>query len=177
MLLLGCLPGCLAFRDEFEGATADKRYGMQAHFASARYRKYYRDVEHRSDFQRGFRAGYYDVASGGDGGPPVIPPQRYWHYKYRNAEGHCKTVAWFDGFEHGALAAHQDGRSGFNHIVTRNEVRGGWHADGWLEQEVHGQPLPEPVQEQQPIVPGHPTLGLNVLEVPPFENSQILNQD
>jgi hypothetical protein len=47
------------------------------------------------DFGEGFRAGYLDVAGGGDGCVPVLPPRKYWSWRYQSPEGQAKTNAWF----------------------------------------------------------------------------------
>ena len=31
-----------------------------------------------SDYRDGWRKGYYDILTGGDGRPPVVPPKKYW---------------------------------------------------------------------------------------------------
>lgn len=69
----------------------------------------YDHMEFTEDFGRGFREGYYDVAMGGNGCPPVIPPRRYWSVKYASPRGHQQTHAWFEGFRYGAVVAEQDG--------------------------------------------------------------------
>ncbi len=64
----------------------------------------------------GFRDGYVDVATGGSGCPPSVPPRKYWSWKYQTAEGQCKVAAWFEGFAHGARAAEVDGADNFQDI-------------------------------------------------------------
>src|SRR5687768_15878605 len=54
------------------------------------------------DFGEGFRAGYEDVAGGGNGCPPGIAPRKYWNWKYQSPEGQAKVAAWFAGYPHGA---------------------------------------------------------------------------
>ena len=46
-------------------------------------------MNYEKDFGRGFRDGYFDVAEGGEGCPPVLPPQRYWSARYREAWKRC----------------------------------------------------------------------------------------
>lgn len=69
----------------------------------------YQDFDYTDDFGRGFRKGYFDVANGGTGCPPIIPPQRYWSVKYASPRGHQRTHAWFEGYRYGAVVAEQDG--------------------------------------------------------------------
>ena len=70
------------------------------------------------DFERGWREGYYDVARGSDGQPPLLPPQSYWTFKYQNCEGAQKIASWYEGYLLGANAAHEDGIGQFNVIPT-----------------------------------------------------------
>ncbi|HUG70525.1 MAG TPA: hypothetical protein VMM76_22440 [Pirellulaceae bacterium] len=67
-------------------------------------------------FGEGFRDGYQDVASGGNGCPPPLPPRSYWTWKYQTPEGQCKVAAWFEGYSHGARAAEEDGAGNFQDI-------------------------------------------------------------
>jgi hypothetical protein len=71
-----------------------------------------------SDFGRGFRAGYYDVANGGNGCPPPLPPQRYWSVRYMSLKGRERTEAWFAGYRYGAMVAQQDGIGTFLELPT-----------------------------------------------------------
>lgn len=61
------------------------------------------------DFHDGFFAGYLDVATGGCGRVPAVPPHRYWGRCYTNPGGHQDAEAWFAGFAAGAGAAQGDG--------------------------------------------------------------------
>lgn len=69
----------------------------------------YRDIEFPSDFAAGFKQAYVDVASGGNGCPPVLPPRSYWTVDYASPEGHRRTQTWFEGYKYGATVAEQDG--------------------------------------------------------------------
>jgi hypothetical protein len=42
-----------------------------------------------------------------------------------NAEGNCKTVEWFNGYAHGALAANQCGANGYSSIPISPSFNGG----------------------------------------------------
>ncbi len=57
------------------------------------------------DFRFGFQQAYIDIANGGTGALPAIPPPRYWAAPYRTAWGHNKARNWFSGYEAGASAA------------------------------------------------------------------------
>lgn len=136
ILLLGCSSGCYEVRDGFDECSIKCRNKIRARCAWWRTRSVYDDIGYRDDFESGFRDGYYDVASGGSGKAPTLPPRKYWKPHYQNQEGHMRTLAWFDGFAHGALAAEQDGAAQWNRIVTNHASRNNWKPDGWVEQEV-----------------------------------------
>lgn len=57
------------------------------------------------DFRFGFQQAYIDVANGGNGTLPAVPPSRYWAAPYRTTWGHNKAREWFSGYEAGASAA------------------------------------------------------------------------
>jgi hypothetical protein len=68
------------------------------------------------DFGEGFRSGYENVASGGNGCPPGMAPRGYWNWKYQSPEGQAKVAAWFAGYPHGARAAEEDGAGLYQQI-------------------------------------------------------------
>ncbi len=81
----------------------------------------YNGVDNPDHFKRGYIAGYMDKAAGGTGCPPMIPPKKYWGIHYQNASGKCKTVAWFDGYSHGALGAEMDGVDVLHRVPTASQ--------------------------------------------------------
>ncbi len=66
------------------------------------------DQPYFREFGTGYRAGYHDVASGGNGCPPPLPPRHLWSWKFQTPEGQGKIAAWFAGYPHGAAAAEVD---------------------------------------------------------------------
>lgn len=56
-------------------------------------------------YKDGFRQAYIDVANGGDGSTPPVPPPKYWNTKYRSEYGQQQVSSWFDGYREGAAAA------------------------------------------------------------------------
>ena len=138
ILLLSCFSGCYEVRDGIDECAMKVRNKRRARAAWRRSKSVYDCIEYRDDFEDGFRDGYYDIASGGRGTPPTLPPRKYWNSRYQNQEGHMKMMAWFDGFDHGALAALEDGVAEWNRIVTNHASRNNWQPDGWVEQEVMG---------------------------------------
>ena len=112
-VLLACLaaaPGCSVMRAVGvlqEPSTDAKNH----HLAKTAWRRHVGQydgvVPHCDDFARGWKAGYFDVASGREGCTPLLPPARYRGARYQNPDGHAKGQAWFDGFEQGAGVAHR----------------------------------------------------------------------
>jgi len=75
------------------------------------------------DFSVGFCAGYCDVAAGGDGCPPPLPPRKYWKSRYENIEGQGRVAAWFAGYPHGARVAEEDGVGAWRSIQLSPEIQ------------------------------------------------------
>jgi len=82
-------------------------------------------VPHSVDYAKGFEDGYYDVASGGEGCPPPLPPKKYWGVSYQSPVGQEHVKAWFQGFRDGAAAAKADGAAAFGTIYISDEHRNG----------------------------------------------------
>lgn len=57
------------------------------------------------DFKFGYQQAYIDIANGGTGAMPAIPPSRYWAAPYRTTWGHNKARDWFSGYQAGACSA------------------------------------------------------------------------
>jgi hypothetical protein len=87
-------------------------------------------TQYPESFRDGFIAGYHDVAKGGKGCPPAIPPRRYWSWKYQTAEGQCKVNEWFAGYPYGAKAAEEDGIGNYRDIQISSEVEALLKAEG-----------------------------------------------
>jgi hypothetical protein len=71
---------------------------------------------HLAVFGAGFRSGYADVAAGGSGCPPPLPPRKYWSWQYQTPEGQAKVAAWFSGYPHGARAAEEEQAGEYQNI-------------------------------------------------------------
>ncbi len=58
-----------------------------------------------SDYGKGWKAGYLDVLTGGDGQPPLVAPKCYWAPS--QITKHCdeKRQEWYLGFQDGAMMA------------------------------------------------------------------------
>jgi len=58
-----------------------------------------------TDYAIGWKAGYYDVATGGAGCPPVVPPRCYWKPPVFTEHDPSKRDDWYCGFVAGAASA------------------------------------------------------------------------
>ena len=77
-----------------------------------------------SDFKNGFRQAYTDIARGGLGVTPAIPPEKYWSAYYRTSSGHQRAWRWFEGYELGAEEGLND-LTEFNDIASSTSVGSG----------------------------------------------------
>lgn len=75
-------------------------------------------------FQNGFRDAFYEIADGGDGKVPPIPPKKYWNAYYRSPEGKVYAQQWFNGYRVGASTAMERGLDRMNKIATSVEECG-----------------------------------------------------
>lgn len=123
ILLIAVLaaPGCAVMRTVglLQEPETDAKNHHLAKAAWKRHEPYYEGMVACEDFARGWKAGYFDVASGRDGCLPLIPPARYRGARYQTPAGHARAQAWFDGFEEGASVAHDEGIGAFAYVPTR----------------------------------------------------------
>lgn len=56
-------------------------------------------------FRRGYEQAYIDVALGGSGAVPALPPPSYWKTSARSPDGHQQAQEWFAGYAAGAGSA------------------------------------------------------------------------
>jgi len=57
------------------------------------------------DYRNGWKTGYYDVATGGEGCPPVIAPKKYWKPPVFVEYDPSRRDDWYCGFQDGAACA------------------------------------------------------------------------
>ncbi|MCA9013979.1 MAG: hypothetical protein KDA77_01485, partial [Planctomycetaceae bacterium] len=69
-------------------------------------------------FRKGYQQAYIDIALGGSGEVPPVPPEEYWAAHYRTPEGYLEVQEWFTGYKLGAEHALADGRYDYNKIAT-----------------------------------------------------------
>lgn len=61
--------------------------------------------DYSSDFVYGYEQAFIDVAQGGWGMTPAVPPRRYWGICYRTAAGKQLACDWLAGYSAGAERA------------------------------------------------------------------------
>jgi len=57
------------------------------------------------DYRDGWKQGYYDVLTGGDGRPPVVPPKKYWKPPVFAEHDPSRQNDWYTGYQDGASCA------------------------------------------------------------------------
>ena len=57
------------------------------------------------DYREGWKKGYYDVLTGGDGRPPVVPPKKYWKPPVFTQHDPSRQDEWYTGYQDGASCA------------------------------------------------------------------------
>lgn len=153
--LLGCsaingLSQELAYNDSFSEWVISQRNAAFAAKAWHLRKHHFCNEKYLDDFCAGFRAGYMDVAAGGNGCTPAFPPQDYWSWKYQTAEGQARTAAWFAGYPHGARAAEEDGVGHFSQLQMSSTTFNEYHQAGAPGTESHLYPMPEPLPYHVP---------------------------
>ncbi len=108
-LALFSVTGCTAIQDHCISAETSARNCVLVEKAWLQWSKCYDHLDNKPHFAKGFKDGYQNILEGGKGCQPTLPPRWYWKPCYQTPSGRCKTMAWFDGFSHGAAAAQQDG--------------------------------------------------------------------
>ncbi len=115
-------------------------------------------------YRHGWKAGYYDVVTGGDGCPPMFAPERYASpFKILH---HCDEPRhdWYIGFQEGAMCAKQSPDTHYlkawmppppmHQVSSHCEV--GCEPNAALEQIIHSA-SPELIEHSEPIPEGEVT--------------------
>ena len=144
VLLVGFLSGCYDIEDGFNDFMISSKIQTTAHWSWFSNRSLYRDVDHSCHFAKGYTAGYQNVAGGGNGCQPILPPRNYWKVCYQSAKGQCKIQAWFDGFSHGGLAAAQDNASLYSRIPTSSTGKVWYPEEGYGDEEYSEETVTDP---------------------------------
>ena len=129
-LLAGLLSGCHALtRTKTDAWPEVREYCRGLDEMHARHQATRRAVvalrrRHPSagcDFRSGFVQAYVDVALGGSGATPPIPPERYWKSCDRDPEGHCEAADWFAGYAAGGRQALASKWHAYNTVPASGE--------------------------------------------------------
>ncbi len=115
--------GCSAMNDGIISCEMEIRNHVLAQKAWGHWSWCYDNLDFPFHFAKGFKDGYRNILSGGNGCQPTLPPKCYWKPAYQTPEGNCKIHAWFDGFSHGVLAANQDGYGALGEIPISPTAR------------------------------------------------------
>jgi hypothetical protein len=103
---------CEAVDDKIE-LQRDKKW---AHEAWDKQRVAMKPLQPSHDYADGFIEGFQAyLFAGGNGEPPVLPPERYRKPRYQNPEGYRAIEDWFAGYRHGASVAKD---RGYRDLVT-----------------------------------------------------------
>lgn len=153
--------GCYQSRMPFERCAASLRNQHLAKSAwCARSGCYDGLQECLCDFKRGFKDGYVAAIEGKDRTPPSIAPRRYHGLFYCSDGGKCCEAAWFDGWEHGRVAAEQDGAAGLYTVQLRcpcKPCNGSGFADPHAPYSPYAQPM-VPTHTVSPLDPSMPAM-------------------
>ncbi len=99
LMLTGLAGGCASMGDFADERLLTARFTSGANQAFGSYEATQgAPIPCRNHFADGFKAGYLDVANGGKGCPPVVPPKRYWSACYMTPKGQQAAQQWFAGF-------------------------------------------------------------------------------
>ncbi len=146
----------LAYNEQLDNTVVRVKHYFAANEAWQKRASAYKSLPCQYDFQKGFLAGYKEVANGGEGCTPLFPPRHYWGHQFRSAEGYNRVQAWFAGWKEGVAAAQQEGIGRFHSIPVGAQAR-----PEVLTYEYPGPPQPaspvvEPVDPSEPLPEFHP---------------------
>jgi hypothetical protein len=57
------------------------------------------------DYKDGFKQAFIDIAQGGNGEVPAVPPPKFWNTHFRSNWGQRKAELWFNGYRAGVAMA------------------------------------------------------------------------
>ena len=87
------------------------RTWSQAHAAWADVQRTHPHLAQSHSYKCGFKEGYEDYLDSGPlGGPPPLPPRRYWNTLWKTPEGQLAISDWYAGFRHGMATAAASGQ-------------------------------------------------------------------
>ena len=122
ILLLTLASGCFyELRDEVTECKIGWNIKWAAHAAYRDYGAACMGVNCPHSFKDGFMAGFKAVANGGTGCPPAVPVLEFCNHMWLDigCSDSDKMESWYDGYEHGGMAARGTGMGDSNRITTR----------------------------------------------------------
>lgn len=161
LLLPIVLTGCISqLRDEFDDARVAMFNHNLAWAAYCEASPLYCTMSCPHSFKMGFKSGFIAMANGANGCPPVFPPSSKilslaW---LDDGTPEDRRNAWYDGYSHGVLAAHQTGAVDINRIPGRLPTRQNYdltNPGGAPSEYLPLAPSPSPVPLDSPL-PGIP---------------------
>ncbi len=100
LALLISLSGCTALSDcKYEVGQKIRTHQAWGEFDGCQSRCF------TVDYSSGWKAGFYDVATGGTGCPPVFAPKKYWKPPVLCEYDPSRRDEWYTGFQDGAAYA------------------------------------------------------------------------
>lgn len=117
VMVLACC-GCAAV-DDYHYCWV---HGWRADSAWRAQHNYQQRWELSSHYAKGWKAGYFDVSTGGCGETPAVPPPAYWSPQYQSEAGQAAIEDWFTGFQDGATAAQSSGLDAWHPVPTSPEI-------------------------------------------------------
>lgn len=114
-LIVCLIAGCASLEDQHYRNINRMRAANAWWKAKSNLPKNCRD----SDYARGWKDGYFDVATGGCGEAPAVPPPAYWSPRFQDSNGRCDVNQYFTGWQSGVICAEKDGRGNFHDIPIR----------------------------------------------------------
>lgn len=107
------------------------------------------------DFRKGYRDGYLDVSTGGNGACPPVPPTCYWGPSFQDREGLLRVQQWYEGFSRGAHDALQCYKNTWHNVPSVEQVgvcpTQAWMPDNMPIQYEASQAISDPSFETQPL--------------------------
>ncbi|HBJ36777.1 MAG TPA: hypothetical protein DDZ51_18885 [Planctomycetaceae bacterium] len=106
-LLVACMlagtGGCASLTDHHYEQTqrARAREAWRQHGAKCR------NPACEKDYAAGWKDGFYDVATGGKGCPPIVAPCKYWDPDQILVDRDSRRLAYYDGFQDGVASSLQ----------------------------------------------------------------------
>lgn len=161
LALILALTGCTALSDcKYEVGQKIRTKQAWCEFNSCHQQYFTRD------YSSGWKAGFYDVATGGSGCPPVIAPKKYWKPPVFVEYDPSRRDDWYCGFQDGA--AYAKTQPDHHYLKVFLSPRKSCPVQTDLHPQVQGEPVDFPMEHLQ-MAPGEPDDVIQIL--PPVQGS------